>query len=74
MFIFRALDKHGSFHAAKVLTFSEKCNTLGGFFMLGEKEKKRRPKWWGTSLDRVARAGWLSERPWWSWCCRRCSG
>ncbi len=28
MFIFRALAKRGSFHAAKVVTFGEVCNIL----------------------------------------------
>ena len=44
MFIFRALDKHGSFHVAKVLTFSEKCNTLGGIFHAGRERKKEAPQ------------------------------
>lgn len=32
MFIMSALAKRGPFHAAKVLTFGEMCNTLSGIF------------------------------------------
>lgn len=42
MFIFRALVKHGPFHAAKVATITEKCNNLGGIFLdIIEVEEKR---------------------------------
>lgn len=33
MFILRALDKRGQFHAAKVVTFNELCNSFGLFIV-----------------------------------------
>ena len=39
MFILSALDERGSFHAAKVLTFDEMCNTFSGILRRGKKKE-----------------------------------
>ena len=42
MFILSALDERGSFHAAKVLTFGEICNTFSGILRRGKKKEATR--------------------------------
>ena len=39
MFILSAVDERGSFHAAKVLTFGEICNTFTGILRRGKKKE-----------------------------------
>jgi hypothetical protein len=39
MFILSALDKRGPFHAAKVLTFGEMCNTFTGILRRDKKKE-----------------------------------
>ena len=39
MFILSALDERGSFHAAKVVTFGEMCNTFSGILRRGKKKE-----------------------------------
>ena len=39
MFILSALDKRGSLHAAKVLTFGDMCNTFGGILRRQKKKE-----------------------------------
>ena len=39
MFIMSALAKRGPFHAAKVVTFAEMCNTLKGIFNCDKKKE-----------------------------------
>ena len=39
MFIISALVKRGPFHAAKVVTFGEMCNTLAGIFKRVQKKE-----------------------------------